>query len=245
MLRLIIGSLSALLLSTAPLLAQCATNIHPVQGQLGYRHRQKPDRCEGLYTALLEGRTLEFLSFLRGTITFDPKVDQALVITAPNVSALGVKEIAVRARPLAPSIFYRLDASVPSAGAFLWPVREVALPAGIDPNTVGITGSLVTDQDIGYVPLEVKSANPGAPSTTGAPMLVFRSSGDLDSLQWRLYPSNGEPTTWKRYPRRILAGDQIPLTLDLPAGQAMTFQIGARPRNGEYEELNLALYGLQ
>jgi hypothetical protein len=225
MLRLFAWSLLVVFLSTATLLAQCVPNIHPVQGQLGYRHRLKPDRCEGIYSALLEGKTLEFLSFLRGTIMFDPRADHALVITAPDVSTLGIREIAIRARPLAPSIFYRLDASVGSAGSFQWPVGEVAIPSGIDLNNIGITGSFATGQHTIYVALLVKPSNPGTSSGTEPPVMIFRALADIDSLQWRIVPSKGEPTTWNRYGRRVLAGDRIILKPDLAAGQTMTFQI--------------------
>jgi hypothetical protein len=167
---------------------------------------------------------------------FDPRADHALVITAPDVSTLGIREIAIRARPLAPSIF--------SAGSFQWPVGEVAIPPGIDLNNIGITGSFATGQHTIYVALLVKPSNPGTSSGTEPPVMIFRALADIDSLQWRIVPSKGEPTTWNRYGRRVLAGDRIILKPDLAAGQTMTFQIGARPRNGEYEVSDFELYGL-
>jgi hypothetical protein len=116
-------SLCLLILCSSRAPAQpCPANLRPVDDTIGYRLRHDPDRCEGFYTSPVAGEELELLSFLNGKIAPKANNGQNLLITVPNVRALDSSKVIVLARALPLRVYYRMDASVPSAGSMLWPI---------------------------------------------------------------------------------------------------------------------------
>jgi hypothetical protein len=95
---------------------------------------------------------MEMLSFMVGSSTFDRRTDRALTISAPDVHALSAPRVVIVARALPLRLYYRMDASLPSAGSMEWPVGEVVLPLGLDPRSIGLVGSVPTGERNIYVP---------------------------------------------------------------------------------------------
>jgi len=116
------------------------TGLEAVPGAMGYQHRSGSVRCEGLYRSPVAGESLEFLSFVSRSISYDLRTDTILIVAVPDVSQLGASEIAVRARALPLSAYYRMDTSVASAQAIEWPLSAVINPAGLQADSIGIVG---------------------------------------------------------------------------------------------------------
>lgn len=229
-------------LSSAALAQSCAPEVKPEEGRLGYRKRAMPERCEGMYSMPFRGASFEMLSFGSGISAFDPKTDQTLVISAPDVSALAAPNVTVLGRALSPFTFYRLDAKVPSGGSIRWPVGDVVLAAGLDPKDIGLTGSVVTGQGTILVPVAVLSAKGVASGNTANATITFRVSSDLDAFEWRLYAVGDTPKPYTRRGGAIHAGDLVRLSLDLQPARVMMLDVAARPSGGDFTTLRLKVY---
>jgi hypothetical protein len=185
----------------------------------------------------MAGESLELLSFSVGS-PFDPLPDHRLVITAPDVSALGAQKVNVTAQAIAPRINYRMDVTLPSAGAVQWPLGAVVLPAGLKPEDIGLVGSAQTSEGNIYVPIRL-TASDAAPPT---PKIVFRALVDPNIFMWRLYDPGGPPPSWNKFNREIKAGDPIPLTVDSIAGKVMILDVAARPHDGDFSQIHLKVF---
>ena len=169
----------------------------------------------------MAGESLELLSFVIGRV-FDPLPDHHLLINAPDVASLGAQHVAVAARTMLPRVYYRMDATVASAGSMQWPLGDVVLPAGLDPGNIGLVGTVhAADGSIYYVPLRLTASGLVAPQDGSQPVIVFRSLVDIDSFMWRLYEANGTAPPWNRYSRSVRGGEPILVTLDPLPGKEM------------------------
>ncbi len=233
-----IGCLLAFLLASGTTLAQpCPLALRPAEDNFGYRHRSAPDRCEGLYSAPVAGEGLEVLSFVIGRSAFDRNTNRNLIITAPDVQALGAREVAVIARALPLRVYYRM-----SAGPMQWPVGEVVLPAGLEPGNIGLVGRVKSGDESIYVPLRVSASKPDPSQAAAQPMIIFRAPVDLQSFQWRLYEVGGTAPTWNKYAPVVRAGDPIALTLATPLGKVMTLDVAARPVGSAFIQSRLKIF---
>jgi hypothetical protein len=227
---------------SAALSQSCPVNLSPSQGNYGYRPRPMPDRCEGLYTAPVAGGSVELLSFLIGR-PFDPLPDHRLVITVPDVNALGAQKVAIVAHAMQTRIYYRMDVTVPSAGSVQWPLGAVLLPAGLKPENIGLVGSAQSaDGSIYYVPLQLSTTGSAAPQSGSQPVIVFRTLVDSGSFLWRLYDPHGAAPPWNKYDKDVKAGEPIAVTLDPLAGKVMVLDVAARPRDADFIQINLKVF---
>jgi hypothetical protein len=232
---------SALLVSVfargAALSQSCPVSLSPSDENLGYRHRPTPDRCEGLYNQPMAGERLELVSFMIGS-PFDPPLDHRLLITAPDVHALGAQRVTIVAHAMAPRINYRMDVTVPSAGLIQWPLGAVVLPAGLKPENIGLVGSALTGDGNVYVPIRLTTSE----VASSPPVIVFRALVDPSIFVWRLYDPSGPAPTWNKYNQEIKAGDPIIVTVDLPAGKMMVLDVAARPHDGDFDQIHLKVF---
>jgi hypothetical protein len=228
--------------SSAALPQSCPVNLFPADSNFGYRYRPTPDRCEGLYRALMAGESLELLSFTIGR-AFDPLPGHRLLITAPDVHALNVQRIAVIARAIPPRIYYRMDLTVASGGSVQWPLGAVVLPAGLEPANIGLVGSVQTiDGSIYYVPLWLSASESAERQGGSKPTIVFRPLVDSTSPLWRLYDATGTASPWNKYGTDLKAGEPFSLTLDPLAGKAMSLDVAARPLGGDFTQIRLKVF---
>jgi hypothetical protein len=207
-------------------------DLRSAGGELGYRQRAKqPDRCEGMYQSPIAGESIELLSFVNGPITFNPKVDRTLTVTAPNIAALGPALIDVTARALPPRIYYRMDATVDSGGSLQWALGDVVIPARLDGSDLGLLGRVPRGtSNVVFVPLRISNEKHPA-------VVIFRTPIDIEAFQWRLIVGRQAPPAWNTFGglgRTVLAGDRIELTLDGISKGLATLDIAAKPVIGEY-----------
>jgi hypothetical protein len=222
--------LPVLLLAGATAFAQpCPSDLRPADDNFGYRHRPSPDRCEGLYSAPVAGEGLELLSYVTGHPAFNPRVDNNLLIVAPDVHSLGAAQIQVVARALPLRVYYRMDTALPSGASMRWPVSEVVLPAGLSPGDIGLIGKVQTEGATVYVPLRLAAPEQATARPASQPVIKFRATADLESFQWRLYAAGDAAPAWNKYGAVVHAGDAIPVTLSAPPGKVMTLNVAARP----------------
>ena len=237
-----LSALVVLLFASGTALPQsCPVNLTSSDIGFGYRHRSMPDRCEGLYSAPVAGESLELLSFLIGH-PFDPLPDHRLLITAPDVQALGAQRVTVVAHAIPHRIYYRMDVTVPSGGSVQWPLGAVVLPAGLKPGDIGLVGSVqAADGSVYYVPLGLAAS--GSTASRGSqPVIIFRTLVDSGSFLWRLYDPTGTATPWNKQGQRIKAGEPIVVTLDSLAGKAMALDVAARPLDGDFIQIRLKVF---
>src|SRR5262245_643845 len=107
---------------SASVQGQPCSDIQAVPGAMGYQHRSASERCEGLYQSPVAGESLEFLSFVSGSISYDLMTDKVLVVAVPDVSGLKATEVTIRARALPLGTYYRMDANVAVAKTIEWPM---------------------------------------------------------------------------------------------------------------------------
>ena len=238
----LVGLVIFTLAARAALAQSCPVDLSPTNGILGYRHRPTPDRCEGLYSTPVAGESLELLSFTIGR-AFDPLPDHRLLITVPDVHSLGAQRVAVVARTMFPRVYYRMDAAVESAGSVQWPLGDVLLPSGIDPEKIGLVGTVrAADGNIYYVPLRISTSESALSQDGSPPVVIFRSLVDINSFVWRLYEANGVAPAWSRYGRDVRGGEPIAVTLDPPSGKQMILEVSARPVGGDFIRSNLKVF---
>jgi hypothetical protein len=238
-----IGCFLVFLLGGGEALSQpCNVDLRPASDNFGYRQRGTPDRCEGLYSAPVAGESLELLSFVVGRSGFDRQKDRSLLITAPDVKALGAPNVTVVARALPLRVYYRMDAVLPSAGSMTWPVGDVVLPAGLDPANIGLIGSAQTRDGSVYVPLRLSGSQPDQSQGASKPIIVFRAPVDLDTFQWRTYEAGGTAPVWNKYSHAVRAGEPITLTLDAPIRKVVTLDVAARPVGSPFIQSRLKIF---
>jgi hypothetical protein len=214
--------------STEVWASQCA-GFDRDQGVLGYEFRQNPDRCEGFFQALAAG-DIELMSFSVGP-PLNGSRDSALNIYAPDISRLGSAQVNVVVRTLSPHVFYRMDATIGSAGSFQWPLSAVVIPGHLDLDDLGLLGLVSHDGDTIFVPLTVSRA-----STSHTFRMLFRSSIDVDMFKWRLFKPGSGPSAWRPVAsdRIFYAGDPIPVTLDLTERGELTLELAVRQLHGSF-----------
>jgi hypothetical protein len=186
------------------------------------------------------------LSFVRHPITFEARTDKTLTIAVPSTGTLDTQTLAGRpasvvARALPLRVYYRMDAQVAPGESLLWPIAEVVVPAGLLPSDLGVVGMLEGPSGPIFIPVDVASAKP-SPSR-GGPIVTFRASTDLDSLQWRLYTS-GTSAEWKQAGggRSFKTGDPISFALDGTPGSILTLEIAARPSGSDFIRTRMQVF---
>lgn len=197
------------------------SNVPAISGPIGYQRRLNADRCEGFYQQQVSG-TLEFLSLVNGTINYDLVSDKTLVVSAPNLGQFGGSQVFLTARALRPGTYYRMDATVASGGTFRWPLNAVLAPANLPSNAIGVVAW--TNRDLGkyYVPVSVVPENVATPATR-PPLMILRSSLDIELLKWRSWKESGRDgiSDW------ITVGD-AQLTI-IRAGQPISLELREQP----------------
>jgi hypothetical protein len=211
-----------------PAAAQLSCSSVPaISGPTGYQRRLNADRCEGFFEQRVAGSTLEFLSLVKGAINYDLVSDKALIVSAPNLSQFGRVQIFLTARALRPGTYYRMDAVVASGESFRWPLNAVLSPANLPSNAIGVVAWVNRDLVKYYVPVSVVSENIATPAAR-PPLMILRSSNDIEILQWRSWQESGRErigdwiTLGGAQPAIIRAGQPISLELKgQPSGLAV------------------------
>jgi hypothetical protein len=210
-------------------------NLQAVAGSLGYQHRSAPERCEGLYQSPVAGESLEFLSFVSGSIDYDLKTDKVLVIAVPDVSRLGVAVVRVQVRALPLGTFYRMDTTVNTAKAIEWPLNTVIAPAGLYSNSIGVLGWIEKEGRRIYVPISVLLQ--GKPLTLPRPVTaLLRSPVDIEEVRWRLWATDtmDKLPPWQvlrgNAPNPIRAGEPIRLPI-AASSQLMNLEVAVKMAN--------------
>jgi hypothetical protein len=214
--------------------AASCPNLPPVEGNLGYRARSNPDRCEGIYHAPISG-DLEFLSFTRGRVAFDSQTDRTVTIVAPDVAPLGATRVVVIAHALRPKVPYRMDTTLVSGGSWQWPLADVVIPASIASADLGLIGYPEGMSDI-YVPLRISDE---------AIIAIFRSPKELEIFQWRLISGDSSPPAWRTLGavgQVIQPGEKINLPLESVRTGQSTLDIAAKPISDEYIRVKYRIY---
>ena len=197
----VLAILSVVMSGIEPTAAQapvCAS-ILAVAGPMGYQHRPNADRCEGLYQQEVVG-SLEFLSLVTGPISYNLEIDRTLVVSVPRLSQFPNAQIFLGARALRPGTHYRMDAAVGSTGTFKWPLDAVIRPMGLSSDTVGVVAWLNADLGKYYIPVSVAAENATASTEPRFPVMLLRSSLDIETLNWRWWPEGGgaRPSNWMK-----------------------------------------------
>jgi len=219
--------LLGLLICVKPLAAASAeapcSNVQAVPGTIGYKHRQNTDRCEGFYQQQVAG-SLELLSLSAGPINYDLVTDKILTVLVPPSLMLQGEQVFLTARALTPA-HYRMDAIIPPASKFKWPLNEVLAPANLRSDSIGVTAWISRPFGKYYVPVSVLPENV-APSAVRPPLMIFRSSLDIDLLQWRVRPEGAGTSDWIKVggdnPAVIRAGQPVPIEIrNQPSGPSI------------------------
>lgn len=216
---------------------QPCSDLVAVPGEIGYQYRKAPARCEGVYQSPVMGDSLEILSFVTGSITYDLQLDKILILTAPDVSRITTAQVNVRARALPLGTYYRMDAAVTSAKSIEWPLTSVIVQTGIHSDSIGVLGWIEKDGTRIYVPF---SAIPkGKPrGSSGSLAIILRSTLDIEKVQWRLWIEGraNQTPSWQTLggvtPNAIRAGDPIRLPVDAPS-QRLDLEIAAKIANSD------------
>jgi len=161
---------------------------------MGYQPRPNSKRCEGLYEAPVAGETLEFLSFVTGSIKYDLSTDQVLTLEVPDVQPLHATSVDVSARALELGTHYRMDAMVESGKTMDWPLGVVIKPTELQANEVGVLGRITGNGDDIYVPVSVLSNAGSSRRKGGAAVAIFRSTIDIEAIRWRLSTESSRGT---------------------------------------------------
>jgi hypothetical protein len=206
--------------SCDPLLEQPKTNP--------YGYRLRTDRCEGIYVQQVAGATLLVASFTAAFDEYDLNSARNLTVrwTAPASS-----EVHLRAFGLRRKLYYRMDATRPSAGRFYdWPV-DVLAGLNLPRAEIGMVGWIrhpvgKIERDL-YLPLQV-SAKDGT-SGAGPYTLVLLPGVPLSEVYVSVASvgSDGRPATWIR--------DEQPLKYNYyPAERPIDIRIDRPATSGLY-----------
>jgi hypothetical protein len=197
------------------------SNVSAISGQIGYQRRSNADRCEGFYQQQVSG-TLEFLSFVKGTINYDLVSDKALIVTPPDLSQFGGAQVFLTARALRPATYYRMDAVMAPGATFRWPLNPVLSQANLPSSAIGVVAWINHEFEKYYVPISVVPENVATPATR-PPSMILRSSLDIELLKWRIRQERGSEkmSDWITY-----GGAQPPITR---AGQTVILELHERP----------------
>ena len=216
---------------------QLCSDLQAVPGPMGYQHRSVPARCEGLYQSPVAGESLEFLSFVRGSIRYDLRTDKVLVVAVPDVSQLEANEVRIRARALPLGTYYRLDTNVATAKAFDWPMNAVIAPARLSADSLGVIGWIEKGGTKIYVPVSVLPQGQ-SPAPQLPVIALLRSPLDIEEVRWRLWATG---TTDRSPPWQVLggetrhtirAGEPIRLSLDA-SSPLLNLEIAAKTANSD------------
>ena len=201
-----------------PAQAASCGSVQPSAGPLGYQPRTNGDRCEGFFQQQVSAaHKLEFLSLLNGTIKYDLVSDRTLIVSVPSLSELQTAQVFLEARALRAGTYYRMDAVLSSPGTFKWPLNAVITPANLPADAIGVVAWVNRDLGKYYIPVSVIPENVVA-SRPRALNMIFRSSLDIELLQWRSWRESGaRPSEWVR-----VGGSNSPI---IRAGQAARFEL--------------------
>jgi hypothetical protein len=108
--------------------------------------------------------------------------------------------------------------------------REVLVPGGLDPSSIGVIGKISTSHGNVYVPLLISASKiDHALQGITSPKITFRAPLDIEIFQWRIYAAGGTAPSWNKYADSVYAGEPITLSLTALAGKEMTLDVAARP----------------
>jgi hypothetical protein len=201
------------------------SKVPAIPGPIGYQRRPNTERCEGFYQQQVAG-SFELLSLVAGPINYDLVSDKILIVSVPPLPMFQGSQVFLTARALSPA-HYRMDAVIASSGSFKWPLKEVLAPANLRSDSIGVTAWI--NQALGkyYVPVSVVPENV-ASFTTRPPVMIFRSSLDIELLQWRVRREGAgtSPGAWLKVggekPAIIRAGQPVSIEIrDQPSGPSI------------------------
>lgn len=193
----------------APAAAQISCSDVPATREAtGYQLRQNSERCEGFYRQQVAG-SFELMSLVNGPINYDLASDKVLIVSVPALPQLQNARVFLTARALRPGTYYRMYAVIGSGGKFKWPLDAVLKQRNLRSNSIGVVAWI--DQALGkyYVPVSVVPENVAA-SAPRPPLMVFRSSLDIELLRWRIRREGGGASVGEY----IRVGGEVP-----PSGQ--------------------------
>lgn len=214
-----------------PATAQVSCNaVRAISGPLGYRHLPDSERCEGIYQEQVSG-SFQFLSLVNGQIDYDLVSNKNLIVSVPALPPkFSGSQVFLMARALWRETPYRMDAIVPSAGTFKWPLGAVLKQLNLQADSLGVVAWI--NQPLGkyYVPISVVADNV-APAAERKPVMIVRPSLDVQLLQWRIRPESGGSGS----------GDYINVGGEHPAiirqGQPVLLPISGQPNSPSVVDL--------
>lgn len=204
----------------------CDPTIIPSTGHLGYRLRDKPSRCEGLYSSRIDGG-LELVSLVQGVVRFEVLAGAVLRVFPPSGIQRSSEVIRVRAIALPLGTYYRLDGFASQKAPLNWPVGQVLVEARLRANQIGVFGWIERSSGKVFVPVRVVAA--GEPVSGAPAVLTIRAGEDVDNIQWRSHASGGR-LEWTQAAASIPAGRSI--SVELPDGPetVLTVEFTAKRR---------------
>jgi hypothetical protein len=220
--------------------------VQAVLGIAGYQARSGDARCEGFYQSPVAGASLELLSLTAGPVDYRLDQQSTLRIVVPDVARWSSAPVQVQARAVPLGTYYRMDATIPSAGSMNWPKDAVLIPAQLAPDMIGVVGWIEQDAGRIYVPVSVSEGPGPAPSGTLI-VAILRAAVDLDDLRWRSLVGGdpARPPEWKRAQRsgRVLRAGQ-PIYLEFESGSERIVEVNAKAINSDtWFPFRLRMYG--
>lgn len=218
---------------------QCAEfGLTPKDGPDGYSHRQKDDRCEGIFRKKISGKSLDLLLFTKGQFQFQSSNSEEITLTSvdPKLNASGKG----RGVNFGMRESYRLDFTL-SKGPVVVPTKTILAPYQITDRTMGVFGYVETDGETHYFPLKVSSKmNKNIVRDEQTYFIKFIPNAIVAEAQWRF--ASSDAAGCGEFSEFILVdgggfGPQVPFTISLPKGMPdrnVCLEIKFKGSNGEW-----------
>jgi len=208
----------------------CDNALKRIPGNLGYSWRS--GRCEGFYESQVSSK-LELVSLTIGKIQYVLEENINLEVTTP----FGFDEISepiyLRAIALPLRTYYRLDTIIQHNGRFIWPIKDVLIPAKLTANRLGVFAWIDNNDDKIFVPVIVTCSSSKKAENTNSPiLLMIRSDLEIEGLVWRSYSEKKELTKslkWEKVLNSPQRAGKI-ITISLPNGPSDILNINIRAK---------------
>lgn len=181
----------------------------PIVERDGYKERDGGQRCEGIYTSPVAGKSVQVVSLTQGRLSYDFGQSAPLFITLA-ITPANPAPIHVRAVGIPERLYYEMDADMPHGRALDWPIKEVVIPERIAPTDIGVYAFHAgVGGDPVLLPVTIAT---GAPTASPEPLIVILRVGAVVSPRWRFVSTGG--AVGQFVPTSI---DDNRITLALPA----------------------------
>ena len=118
---------------------------------------------------------------------------EQLIIAAPDVAALAVEELHLRAVGVRPRLYYRMDATVAPGGTLAWRVSDVIGPSGLTGTDIGVYSWAEAGATGSSFPCTSVSPNVPDALAAGSVVLRIRTYTTLDRVLWRRFRPAARP----------------------------------------------------